>query len=136
GRPGPAAGYLVHGDGRVRDHWRAAAPARRPGQGDDPRLSRHSRGEEPAMPESTPEAPPRRTMRYQLDTGLVRLTTAQRAPRGQAARAAVPRTSHAVFEPTPDRPDPIALLEEQAATRRSEERRVGKEWRSRWTRAE
>ena len=69
------------------------------------------------MPESTTEAPPRRTMRYQLDTGLVRLTTAERAARGKAARAAVPRTSHAVFEPTPDRPDPIALLEEQAATR-------------------
>ena len=69
------------------------------------------------MPESTTEAPPRRTMRYQLDTGLVRLTTAERAARGKAARAAVPRTSHAVFEPAPDRPDPVALLEEQAATR-------------------
>src|SRR5690348_3298188 len=62
-------------------------------------------------------APPRRTPRYQLDTGLVRLTTAERAARGKAARAAVPRTSHAVFEPAADRPDPVALLEEQAATR-------------------
>src|SRR5690242_3690990 len=62
-------------------------------------------------------APPRRTLRYQLDTGLVRLTAAERAARGKAARAAVPRTSHAVFEPAPDRPDPVALLEEQAATR-------------------
>jgi uncharacterized protein (DUF2252 family) len=69
------------------------------------------------MPESTAEAPPRRTLRYQLDTGLVRLTTAERAARGKAARAAVPRTSHAVFEPAPDRPDPVALLEEQAVTR-------------------
>ena len=69
------------------------------------------------MPESTAEAPPRRTVRYQLDTGLVRLTAAERAARGKAARAAVPRTSHAVFEPAPDRPDPVALLEEQAATR-------------------
>jgi uncharacterized protein (DUF2252 family) len=56
-------------------------------------------------------------MRYQLDTGLVRLTTAERAARGKAARASVPRTSHAVFEPAPDRPDPVALLEQQAATR-------------------
>src|ERR1700751_4162076 len=69
------------------------------------------------MPETMTEAPPRRTLRYQLDTGLVRLTTAERAARGKAARAAVPRTSHAVFEPAPDRPDPIALLEEQAVTR-------------------
>src|SRR5215467_10567838 len=69
------------------------------------------------MPESMTEAPPRRTLRYQLDTGLVRLTAAERAARGKAARAAVPRTSHAVFEPAPDRPDPVTLLEEQAATR-------------------
>src|SRR5690349_21017695 len=69
------------------------------------------------MPETLTEAPPRRTLRYQLDTGLVRLTTAERAARGKAARAAVPRTSHAVFEPAPDRRDPIALLEEQAVTR-------------------
>jgi uncharacterized protein (DUF2252 family) len=69
------------------------------------------------MPEATTEAPPRRALRYQLDTGLVRLTTAERAARGKAARAAVPRTSHAVFDPAPDRPDPIALLEEQAVTR-------------------
>src|SRR3954463_12974931 len=36
---------------------------------------------------------------------------------GKAARAGVPRSSHARFEPASDRPDPIALLEEQAATR-------------------
>jgi uncharacterized protein (DUF2252 family) len=69
------------------------------------------------MPEAMTEAPPRRPLRYQLDTGLVRLTTAERAARGKAARAVVPRTSHAVFEPAPDRPDPVALLEEQAVTR-------------------
>ncbi len=69
------------------------------------------------MPEAMTEVSPRRPLRYQLDTGLVRLTTAERAARGKAARAAVPRTSHAVFEPAPDRPDPIALLEEQAVTR-------------------
>ena len=69
------------------------------------------------MPESTTGAPPRRILRYQLDTGLVRLTAAERAARGKAARASVPRTSHAVFEPAADRPDPVALLEEQAATR-------------------
>jgi uncharacterized protein (DUF2252 family) len=46
-----------------------------------------------------------------------RLTPAERAARGKTARSAVPRTSHAAFEPGPDRPDPIALLEGQAATR-------------------
>jgi uncharacterized protein (DUF2252 family) len=69
------------------------------------------------MPELTAGAPPRRLPRYQLDTGPGRLTPAERAARGKAARSAVPRTSHAVFEPGPDRPDPLALLEEQAASR-------------------
>ena len=57
------------------------------------------------------------TLRYQLDTGLGELTLAQRAARGKEARAAVPRDSHAAFDPGPDRPDPIGLLEEQAKAR-------------------
>ncbi len=36
---------------------------------------------------------------------------------GKEARATVPRASHATFEPAPDRPDPVSLLEEQATTR-------------------
>jgi uncharacterized protein (DUF2252 family) len=40
-----------------------------------------------------------------------------RVTRGRVARARVPRASHAEFRPAPDRPDPIALLEEQATTR-------------------
>ncbi len=36
---------------------------------------------------------------------------------GKAARGKAPRESQSVFEPAPDRPDPITLLEEQAATR-------------------
>src|SRR6201986_3537763 len=55
--------------------------------------------------------------RYQLDSECSQLTTAERAARGKAARAAVPRESHAVFDPPSDRPDPIALLEEQAESR-------------------
>jgi len=39
---------------------------------------------------------------------------------GKAARAATPRSSHAAFEPDSDRPDPIELLEGQAATRVTE----------------
>ncbi|HUZ38337.1 MAG TPA: DUF2252 domain-containing protein [Streptosporangiaceae bacterium] len=45
------------------------------------------------------------------------LTPAQRAALGKAARAAVPRTSHAAFDPPASRPDPVALLEEQAVSR-------------------
>lgn len=42
---------------------------------------------------------------------------AARAERGRAARRRSPRTGHADWAPAPDRPDPVALLEEQAATR-------------------
>src|SRR4029077_17872120 len=45
------------------------------------------------------------------------LTVDQRVARGRAARRAAPRSVHGQWEPNPDRPDPIALLEEQAATR-------------------
>ena len=65
----------------------------------------------------TAGAAPRQALRYQLDPGVGPLTPAERAAHGKEARAAVPRDSHAVFDPPPDRPDPVALLEEQAATR-------------------
>ena len=55
--------------------------------------------------------------RYQLETGFAQMTPAERASRGKQARVAVPRESHAAFEPPPDRPDPIGLLEEQATSR-------------------
>src|SRR3954454_20207754 len=42
---------------------------------------------------------------------------AERAAIGKAARADVPRSSHGDWEPATRRPDPIALLQEQAATR-------------------
>ena len=45
------------------------------------------------------------------------LTVAERVARGKAVRAQVPREAHAQWQPAPDRPDPIALLEEQAAGR-------------------
>ena len=55
--------------------------------------------------------------RYQLDSDLNRLTPVERAARGKAARTQAPRDSHAAFDPPKDRPDPIALLAEQARTR-------------------
>ena len=44
-------------------------------------------------------------------------TLAERAARGKAARADVPRSSHAEWEPSPVRFDPIELLETQAESR-------------------
>jgi hypothetical protein len=41
----------------------------------------------------------------------------QRHERGRAARQVVPRGSHAEWEPAPDRPDPVDLLEAQAKDR-------------------
>jgi uncharacterized protein (DUF2252 family) len=65
----------------------------------------------------TPEAPTRVTQKYQLDSGLGPMTPSERAVRGKEARAAVPRESHEMFDPRPDRPDPLALLAEQAKSR-------------------
>jgi uncharacterized protein (DUF2252 family) len=53
-------------------------------------------------------APPRKVEHF---------TPEERAARGKAARAEVPRRSHAEWEPPPHRPDPVELLEEQAQTR-------------------
>jgi uncharacterized protein (DUF2252 family) len=44
-------------------------------------------------------------------------SVAERAARGKATRSEVPRTSHGDWEPSPVRPDPVALLEEQAESR-------------------
>jgi uncharacterized protein (DUF2252 family) len=62
-------------------------------------------------------ARPQGIKRYQLESGLERMTPAERVARGKEARVAVPRDSHAVFDPGPGRPDPIGLLEEQAKSR-------------------
>jgi len=59
-------------------------------------------------------------LRYALDSGLGRLSPAERVERGRTARAQVPRESHAMFERQPDRPDPLSLLAAQAATRVNE----------------
>ncbi len=50
-------------------------------------------------------------------TPVVHLDLAQRARIGRAARAAVPRSSHAEWSPGPDRADPAALLAAQETTR-------------------
>jgi len=45
------------------------------------------------------------------------LSEAESRAIGKEARTDVPRASHATFEPSPDRPDPVTLLEDQATTR-------------------
>src|SRR6204780_2292016 len=45
------------------------------------------------------------------------LTVEERVARGRAARREAPRSSHGQWEPAADRPDPVALLEEQAQSR-------------------
>ncbi len=48
---------------------------------------------------------------------VAHLTPEERSARGKAARSEVPRSSHGDWEPAADRPDPVTLLEEQAASR-------------------
>ena len=45
------------------------------------------------------------------------LTPDERVARGKAARNEVPRSSHGRWSPAQDRPDPVALLEEQGSSR-------------------
>ena len=48
---------------------------------------------------------------------VLHLSAGERAAKGRAARAVAPRSGHGDWEPASDRPDPVELLEEQAATR-------------------
>ena len=57
------------------------------------------------------------TQAWTLQTAPEQLSAAERAAWGKAARAAVPRESHAAFDPHADRPDPVAQLEEQGKSR-------------------
>ncbi len=68
----------------------------------------------PAAPISTPRAAP---SSFASAWRRARLSVEERRARGRAGRVAAPRSSHGLWEPSPDRPDPIALLEEQAKDR-------------------
>src|SRR5437016_3675566 len=50
-------------------------------------------------------------------TAVPHLTVNERVARGKAARAEVPRSSHAEFQPSSDRTDSVELLQRQAETR-------------------
>src|SRR6478609_7076382 len=45
------------------------------------------------------------------------LSETERTAKGKAARAEVPRSTHAAWEPQANRPSPVDLLEQQAQTR-------------------
>ena len=80
-----------------------------------------SRREPPTADDAAAEAGPKSAARpsrkYQLDTSLRLATPAERAARGRKLRTEVPRTSHAHFEPSATRPDPIDMLASQSADR-------------------
>jgi uncharacterized protein (DUF2252 family) len=57
------------------------------------------------------------TARRAAKTAVPHLTVAEREARGKQARAEVPRSQHASFEESPERPDPVALLQLQALMR-------------------
>ena len=48
---------------------------------------------------------------------ITHLSPEERVARGKAARNETPRSSHGRWEPATNRPDPVALLEEQAGSR-------------------
>jgi uncharacterized protein (DUF2252 family) len=56
-------------------------------------------------------------MRYEHGKVVPHLALEERVARGKAARREVPRSSHAGFNPSAHRPDPVELLERQAADR-------------------
>jgi uncharacterized protein (DUF2252 family) len=51
------------------------------------------------------------------DSHCATLQSGESAERGRAARARAPRSAHGEWAPAPERPDPVALLTAQAATR-------------------
>jgi uncharacterized protein (DUF2252 family) len=72
----------------------------------------------PATDDGRPVPKPRtRRDRSAPASAVPHLTPDERAARGKATRAEVPRASHGEFIPSAHRPDPVALLEEQAVSR-------------------
>ena len=65
------------------------------------------------QPTTTPDRAPKRSGGGKV----VHFTPEERAARGKAARAEIPRKAHGEWEPSSQRPDPVDVLEEQAKTR-------------------
>jgi uncharacterized protein (DUF2252 family) len=66
---------------------------------------------------TTPADVPSGTAKPTSRPAVPHLTVAERVARGKAARREVPRAAHASYSAGPARPDPVSLLEGQAATR-------------------
>jgi uncharacterized protein (DUF2252 family) len=77
--------------------------------------TRKPAAKKPAAKKPAARKPARR--RASAEPVVQHLTVAERAARGKEARVEVPRRSHALWAPAANRFDPVALLEEQAATR-------------------
>jgi hypothetical protein len=65
---------------------------------------------------TTDEAVTKASGRTRLVGRVEHFTTAERAARGKARRAEVPRRVHGEWAAASQRPDPVGLLEEQAKT--------------------
>ena len=89
---------------------RSAAGAPNPGR--PKRAARRA-----ASPRTVPRASAPVVLPPEPRPEFVYLSPGKRVVRGRAARRDAPRASHGQWRPAPDRPDPIALLEEQAETR-------------------
>jgi Uncharacterized protein conserved in bacteria (DUF2252) len=68
-------------------------------------------------PEHRPDAGGTPSRPFSASWRRKRLTVKERVARGRDARREAPRSSHRRFAPAADRPDPVALLEEQGASR-------------------
>src|SRR5262245_10758089 len=102
----------------------AARSAGRPAAKTAPRATAKPAAKSPSRAAARPAARPVAPLRGRRSGHLgaaeaeaERLSVADRVALGKAARAAVPRSSHAVFDPSADRPHPVALLEEQGRSR-------------------
>ena len=62
----------------------------------------------------------RSTLEHVSATDRATLKLGESAERGRAARLEAPRSAHGDWAPAPDRPDPVAVLQAQAATRLQE----------------
>jgi uncharacterized protein (DUF2252 family) len=70
-----------------------------------------------SRPATSRTAPSRRRHRTAPRWKLADLSLEERVARGKDARQSSPRSGHGRWEPAAGRPDPVALLQEQAATR-------------------
>jgi uncharacterized protein (DUF2252 family) len=82
-------------------------PQPRPRASSKRTTTRRASAQPEPVPPPLPEAPPQ----------FAQLSVGARIQLGRAARRDAPRSSHGTWRPAPDRPDPIALIEEQAKDR-------------------